>query len=195
LFEAEDFADFAAVWLLLHVTRFGSPGAPVADCTLERWREAGSKEGESARERLRDGVEAALLALGNGFLSHPNNTDLRERIVNNQLPLQDFFGQLLRLVYRMIFLLAAEDRGLLHPPGVAASVRKLYAEGYSLGALRDCAVRRSSWDRFHDRWEGLLITFGALVRGQPQLGLPALGGIFDSGSSPTLRRFISQIVL
>jgi len=143
MFEAEDFADFAAIWLLLHATRFGAAGAPVADCALERWREAGSKEGESARERLRGGVKEALLALGNGFLSHPDNAELRERIAANQFPLQEFFGQLLRLVYRMIFLLAAEDRGLLHPPGVAASVRKLYADGYSLGTLRDVAVRRS----------------------------------------------------
>lgn len=188
LFEAEDFADFAALWLLIHVSRFGAAGAPVADCALERWREAGDKEGESARERLRGGVEAALLALGNGFLAHPDNGDLRERIVNNQLPLQDFFGQLLRLVYRLIFLLAAEDRGLLNPPGVAASVRKLYADGYSLGALRDSAVRRSTWDRHHDRWEGLLITFAALLQGEPQLGLPALGGIFDSGVIPDLEK-------
>ncbi len=188
LFEAEDFADFAAIWLLFHITRFGAAGSPVADCALERWREAGSKEGESARERLRGGVEEALRALGNGFLSHPDNAELRERIVTNQLPLQDFFGQLLRLVYRMIFLLAAEDRGLLHPPGVAASVRKLYADGYSLGALRDAAVRRSAWDRFHDRWEGLLITFAALANGEPRLGLPALGGIFDTGVIPDLEK-------
>ena len=186
LFEGEDFADFAALWLLVHATRFGAAGSPVADCALERWREAGSKQGEAARERLRDGVEAALLALGNGFLAHQDNGALRERVVHGQLPLPDFFGQLLRLVYRLIFLLAAEDRGLLHPPGVSASVRKLYADGYSVGSLRDSAVRRAAWDRYHDRWEGLLITFAALAQGEPQLGLPALGGIFDSGVIPDL---------
>ena len=120
LFEGEDFADFAALWLLIHATRFGTAGSPVADCALERWREAGSKQGEAARDRLRDGVEAALLALGTGFLAHQDNGALRERVINGQLPLPDFFGQLLRLVYRLIFLLAAEDRGLLHPPGASA---------------------------------------------------------------------------
>jgi hypothetical protein len=186
LFEGEDFADFAALWLLVHATRFGAAGSPVADCALERWREAGSKQGEAARDRLRDGVEAALLALGNGFLTHEDNGALRERIVHSHLPLPDFFGQLLRLVYRLIFLLAAEDRGLLHLPGVSPSVRKLYADGYSVGALRDSAVRRAAWDRYHDRWEGLLITFSALAQGETQLGLPALGGIFDSGVMPDL---------
>ncbi|MDP9049697.1 MAG: N-6 DNA methylase [Acidobacteriota bacterium] len=179
LFEGENFADFAALWLLIHSTRFGAQESTISDCTLEHWREAGSKEGLVARDRLRDGVETALLALGNGFLSHPDNGTLRERLAQGELPLQDFFGQLLRLVYRLIFLLAAEDRGLLHPPGVSTAVRKLYADGYSLGSLRDRAVRRTAWDRHHDRWEGLLITFAALAEGEQRLGIPALGGLFS----------------
>ena len=144
LFDGEDFADFAALWLLVHATRFGTADSPVADCALERWREVGSKQGEAARERLRDGVKAALLALGNGFLAHQDNGALRERVIKGQLALLEFFGQLLRLVYRLIFLLAAEDRGLLHPPGTSPSIRKLYADGYSVGSLRDSAVRRAA---------------------------------------------------
>ena len=69
IFEADGFADFAALWLLIHASRFGASGSPAADCALERWREAGAKEGLVVRDRLRDGVEAALLALGSGFLT------------------------------------------------------------------------------------------------------------------------------
>src|SRR5690606_11664089 len=105
--EAEAFADFTALWLLAHASRFGAPGTPPTDCALERWREAGSREGLAARDRLRQGVEAALRALGIGFLSHPSNGELRQRVQRGELPLPDFFGQLLRLVYRLIFLLAA----------------------------------------------------------------------------------------
>jgi hypothetical protein len=115
LFEAEDFAGFSALWLMLHASRFGRPGTPVTDCALERWREAGGKEGLAARARLSVGVKDALQALGNGFLSHPANSILRDRLTQGQLPLPDFFNELLRLVYRLIFLLAAEDRDLLHP--------------------------------------------------------------------------------
>jgi hypothetical protein len=153
---------------------------------LERWREAGQREGLAARDRLRDGVEAALLSFGNGFLSHSENIPLRERLRTGALPLPDFFGQLLRLVYRLIFLLAAEDRNLLHVPEAPAPARKLYADGYSVGALRDRAVRRGAWDRHHDRWEGLLITFAGLARGESRLGLPALDGLFAHGSVPDL---------
>jgi len=186
IFEEENFADFTALWLLVHASRFGRPGTPPTDCTLERWREAGQKEGVAARDRLRDGVEAALLSLGNGFLAHPDNGPLREKLHSGELLLFDYFGQLLRLVYRLIFLLAAEDRDLLHPPGTSAAARKLYAQGYSLASLREAAVRRTAWDRHHDRWEGLKITFAALMRGEKRLGLPALGGLFAPGMLPDL---------
>ena len=180
IFESENFADFAAAWQLFHATRFGAPGTPVTDCTLEHWRDAGASEGLVARDRLRDGVETALLALGNGFLARPENSGLRSRVTSGELPLPEFFGQLLRLVYRLIFLLVAEDRGLLHPPDSSPSVTKLYAEGYSLSTLRDRAIRRTAWDQHFDRWEGLLITFAGLAQGQAKLALPALGGLFDN---------------
>ena len=186
IFEGEAFADFAALWLLIHASRFGAPGAAPTDCALERWREAGDKEGVVARDRLREGVEAALLSLGAGFLRHPDSAELRERLASGALSLPDYFGQLLRLVYRLIFLLAAEDRDLLHPPTARAGARKLYAEGYSVGRLRDQAVRRAAWDRHRDQWEGLLIAFAALGRGELRLGLPALGGLFEPGTIPDL---------
>jgi hypothetical protein len=113
IFGSEDFASFAALWLLLHRSRFGTAG-PAADCPLEHWRERGSREGEAARDRLRDGVEAALKSLGTGFLEA--NPDLRARLAGH-LDLTQWFNQLLRLVYRLIFLMVAEDRDLLHAPG------------------------------------------------------------------------------
>ena len=176
IFEDEAFSDFTALWLLIHSSRFGAPGAAVTDCPLEHWREAGAKEGVAARERLREGFEAALLALGNGFLQ---DASLRARLVSGELQLADYFGQLLHLVYRLIFLFVAEDRGLLHPPSAGTAARRLYADGYSVTNLRQRAVRRANWDGHADRWEGLLVTFQALRRGEPRLGLPALGGLFE----------------
>ena len=49
IFEADGFADFAALWLLVHASRFGAPGAPTTDCALERWREAGEQGRASPR--------------------------------------------------------------------------------------------------------------------------------------------------
>lgn len=186
IFENDNFADFTALWLLINASRFGLKGSPVSDCALERWKESGSKEGVAARDRLRDGVEQALLALGNGFLEHPRNRELREQIEKGELPLQDFFTQLLRLVYRLIFMLAAEDRDLLHAPNATVAARKLYSTGYSLDHLRKQSVRRAAWDRHYDKWEGLLIVFAALAKGEPLLGLPALGGLFGNDATKNL---------
>jgi len=193
IFDNEDFASFTMLWLLLHSTRFGQAETPISDCPLERWREAGAKTGEVALRHLSANVHEALLALGNGFLEHPANTDLRQRLASGALALSSatgeghsFFSQLLRLVYRLIFLLAAEDRDLLHPPETEPQLRELYALGYSAGSLRDRAVRRAAWDNFDDRWQGLRLTFRALVHGESRLGLPALGGLFSPDQTPDL---------
>ena len=184
IFANEDAASFAVLWLLVHRTRFGFRSASVSDCALEKWREAGSREGEAVRERLAAQVEAALGVLGSGFLEA--NPDLAERLKSGEIKLTDWFNELLRLVYRLIFLMVAEDRNLLHPPTAKAEARKLYVEGYSLSALRAQAVRAASWDKHYDRYEGIKIVFRALAHGQAALGLPALGGLFDGDKLPHL---------
>lgn len=175
------FPDFSALWLLIHQSRFGAPEAASADCALERWRDTGRIEGVAARDRLRDGVEAALVELGQGFIEHPANHDLRQALRDGSLTRQGYFEQLLRLIYRLIFLFAAEDRDLLHVPGASRAAKAIYAQGYAIGRLRERCVRRTSWDKNTDVFEGLKATSRALGAGEPALGLPALGGLFAPG--------------
>lgn len=184
IFTTEDAASFAVLWSVIHRTRFGVAGAPVTDCALERWREAGSREGEAARDRLAGQVETALKVLGSGFLEA--NPNLATQLKSGEVELTEWFNELLRLVYRLIFLMVAEDRNLLHSETAKPQVRKLYAEGYSLGALRAQCVRATTWDKHHDRYEGIKIVFRALAHGQQALGLPALGGLFGAGMLPYL---------
>lgn len=184
IFETEDYSSFSALWLLLHRSRFGDKPSPVTDCALERWRDTGSKEGAVARDRLRDGVEDALKVFGSGFLDA--NPELRQRLSDGDLKLTVFFNELLRIIYRLIFLMVAEDRNLLHDPEAKVAVRQLYAEGYSLQRLRERSIRRSNWDKHRDLYEGLKIVFRSLATGENKLGLPALGGLFDQGLIPDL---------
>ncbi|WP_426037005.1 Eco57I restriction-modification methylase domain-containing protein [Cypionkella sp. TWP1-2-1b2] len=184
IFTNEDAASFAVLWLLIHRTRFGVTGAPATDCALERWRDAGSKEGEVARDRLAVQVQLALKVLGSGFLEA--NPDLRDKLKSGEINLTEWFNELLRLVYRLIFLMVAEDRNLLHPDKAKHDARKLYAEGYSLAALRAQCYRAASWDKHHDRYEGIKIVFHALANGQDALALPALGGLFSDDKLPHL---------
>jgi hypothetical protein len=194
------FPDFSALWMLIHQSRFGNNQVAASDCSLERWRDRGRTEGVAAREKLRLGVEAALCELGQGFIENPKNELLRQALRDGSLTRQSFFEELLRLVYRLIFLFAAEDRNLLHDPDATLEARRVYAEGYSLGRLRERSIRRVAWDRHGDAWEGLKVTSVALSRGEVQLGLPALGGLFARGILANLdgaqienRRFLAAI--
>ena len=184
IFRDEMFAEFTALWLLIHASRFGAEDAPPSDCALERWREAGQRAGTAARDRLRGNVEDALIALGQGFLD--GNPALRGRLDDGSLSMRAWFEQLLRLVYRMIFLAVAEDRDLLHSPSATKAATELYAGGYGFAYLRDRAAKRSSHDHHHDAWEGAKIVLRALEQGERQLGLPALGGLFARGLTPDL---------
>ena len=85
--------------------------------------------GTRALDRLRDGVEEAIAALGSGFLAHPANARAaRPRSQAGELDTQDYYRQLLRLVYRLLFLFVAEDRDLLlDPKADAPSARALHA--------------------------------------------------------------------
>ena len=184
IFDTEDIASFAIVWLLLHRSRFGKADTAPTDCPLERWRDTGAKAGEVARDRLAAQVEQALKDLGSGFLQA--NPTLRQQLLAHDIPLTGWFNELLRLVYRLIFLMVAEDRALLHSPDADPETRRLYEDGYSLTMLRAQSARRAAWDRHHDRYEGLKIVFAALTHGEPRLGLPALGGLFTPGQMATL---------
>ncbi|MDD5366123.1 MAG: N-6 DNA methylase [Gallionellaceae bacterium] len=191
------YSDFVAFWLLTHASRFSPtpqhaegvalPTPDPADCPWERWRNAGQQAGVRARDRLRDGVAKALKALGTGFLRHRDNHALRQALQQEGgLSKQDFFEELLRMVYRLIFLATVEDRvdattgqPLVFTPDSDKDARSRYLAGYSLTWLRERAARRSAFDTHSDLWQALSITFDGLAHGQPALALPALGGLFD----------------
>jgi hypothetical protein len=186
IFTESLYPDFAAAWLVLHRSRFGRANQEPASCALETWRASACEEGTRARDRLRGGFEEAILALGQGFLAHPSNQALRKALHDGMLTKKAYFGELLRLAYRLIFLLVIEERELLHPKGTAKDAAERYALGYSVKRLRDRSSRRAGHDRHGDFWEALKIVFRGLSAGEPALGLPALGGLFAPTQCPHL---------
>lgn len=125
-------------------------------------------------------ARAALVALGQGFLAHPENHALRAALDNDELSTRDYFNQLLLLAYRMIFLLIVEERALLHPVGTDETASALYRSDYSLGRLRDLSVMNSPDDGLSDLWDRAKTVFRGLEHGDAHLGLPALAGVFTS---------------
>ena len=170
IFDGQAYSDFVLLWLLCHRTRF--EGDPPEKCILEQWSTEAAAAGTRALDRLREGVEKAIISLGDGFLTHRGNSTLRARLDNGDLADVDYLRQLLRLVYRLIFLLVAESRDLLLAPGTDGTARRRYQDFYSVGRLRKLAgVRRGT--SHDDLWRSLQITMSALDADHP--GIPALG--------------------
>lgn len=183
LFEEDNYADFATVWLLLQATRLGPRNHQIEQCWLEQWREKGQDEGERALDKLRYGVADALRELGTGFVAHKKNQALRDKLSNGELSVDNYFQQVLRLVYRFLFLLTAEDRDVAllpkdHNGDDYTAARHLYEQGYAITLLRERARLNRHYDHHGDAWQQLLITFAGFARGQPLLAQPALGGLF-----------------
>jgi N-6 DNA Methylase len=186
MFEEQLFSDFAAFWLIFHVSRLVPHDGNPAACVLEGWRTESIETGERAREKLREGVTDALRQFGNGFLEHSANEALRKTLSEGHLTEIAYFQQLLRLVYRLLFLFTVEDRSLLFHPTASDFGRSLYIEGYSISRLRDRALKRRHYDQHADLWGGLRVTVAGLAQGATPLGLPALGGLFAGDQCPDL---------
>ena len=179
LVEGELFDEFAVLWLLLHSSRFRHP--QTGSCVLDAWKEQAQEAGERVLGQLRNGVQQALEALGNGLLQHPENEALRNQLASGALSGQELHRQLLRLVYRFLFLFTAEDRDLLFPRtlGQEDPRRRIYREGYSIGRLRELAIRRSASEGpYGDLWQTQKLVFLQLRQSSSPLGLPGLGGLF-----------------
>jgi len=193
IFENESISDFKLLFNLLHQSRFEiAPDGRPEDCWLEKWSKLAGERGTRAREKLRNGVEQAINALGSGFLDTRGNATLKTALRSGQLDKQDFYRQLLRMVYRLLLLLVAENRksesgqNLLHPIDTPDSIRNRYARFYSVDRLRTLAQIRKGTTHT-DLYESLKLLFEKLRSGHPSLGIPGLGSfLFSDHSTPDL---------
>jgi N-6 DNA Methylase len=190
ILEGENFAEFGLFYRLFHRSRLPEGMEDVDECLLEFYHQESLQQGGRVRDRLRDGVEEALKILGTGFLQHPDNEVLRQKLRlsagdSEGLTDTDYYRQLLRLIYRLLFLMVAESRNLLQQTDDPDKVR-IYREYYSIERLRALA-ERLSWRRegFQDLWQGLRVTFRLFDenwRGE-LLGLSPLNGVLFGSHS------------
>lgn len=191
IFDGDLFSDFVLLYTLCHQSRveIRDPGeeATPHGCWLEQWRQTAVDSGSRALEQLRGGVVAALNELGTGFLAHPANSGLRERVADRTLSLEDLNHALLRLVYRLLFTFVAEDRGVLLSPNAPAEARERYLKYFSTERLRRVARRRRG-GRHADLWRSLTLVWHGLGTpdGRPELGITPIGGLFEPGELDVL---------
>ena len=187
MMEGGVYADFVLLYLVLHRSRLPQKTEEAGQSWLELWRARAESQGARALGELRHGVEEAIKALGNGFLAHPANDALRQRLKSGEMSVPDYYQELLRLIYRLIFLFVAEERGLLFPTEADPADRRRFMENYSASRLRDTVRKYLTDDRHDDLWRTLRITFGLLSGEKEGMSVPALGGgLFDEESCPNL---------
>lgn len=179
IFEGESFSEFALLWLCAHHSRVHTDNQPPESCWLEVWSKEAHNASVAALETLRDNVTGAIQILGQGFIAA--NPELRQKLANGSLDRQEYFRQLLRLAYRLIFLFVVEERNLLHGPGISTQTREAYYRFWSLSRVRDLAAQMRG-TKHHDLWEGIKVVMQALggPEGCPPLGLAPMGGFLWS---------------
>ncbi|EEF63337.1 Eco57I restriction-modification methylase domain-containing protein [Pedosphaera parvula] len=184
MFSEELFADFAVLYRLLHVTRLPRSPEKSVESLLERYHQDALESGARIRDGLSIAVEQVIQELGSGFLAR--NESLQAAIANNSVTARDLYYALLRLIYRLLFLMVAEERGLLFSEAATQRQRRLYTDHYSIGRLRRIAERRSLADSTkHDLWRGLRSSFRLFETDGPgaPLGLTGLGGQLFSAAA------------
>jgi type I restriction-modification system DNA methylase subunit len=171
----ELFADFALLFRLIHASRLPKGIDDAGSCALEQLHKQTMEQGDRVRDHLRDRVKEALEQFANGFLNHKNNTKLRGRVQDKSLEASEFYKQLLRLIYRLIFLMVSEERNLI-------SDNKQYREHYSISRIRRLVEVRAAYTKQEDLWLSLALTFKLFQDESlgPLLSVPTLNGdLFD----------------
>jgi hypothetical protein len=177
IMEGELYSEFMLLWLVCHESRVYAKKPE--DCWLEKWFQQAREEGVRALDHLRQGVEAAIKTFGVGFLKHKSNKALREALQSGELDKQDYYRQLLRLVYRLIFIFVAEDRDALLDREGDEKAKQRYEGYYTTKRLRRLAGKRRG-SPHRDLWENLRLVMRKLGRGCPELAIPALGSFLWS---------------
>jgi len=160
IFESANTEQFRILYRMLHNSRFIGQYDKKQEneiqqvCLLEKFhtlsRETGVKVGDNLRKQVRTSIET----LGNGFAENLNPDDFDEAKVKK------FYSEILNIIYRLLFLLFAEQKGWLPVKN------DVYARTYSINSLRERAEKADhSHDNNEDLWEGLKVTFQLVTNG------------------------------
>ena len=185
MFDGKVYADFALLWRLCHQSRVEAEKPD--DCWLEQWSSgpAAGACGPSTSSATASSRRSRPWAAGS-CRTRPTMRSAKSSAPASSTA-QDYYRQLLRLVYRLLFLFVAEDRELLFDPQADAAEPGALRRFYSTARLRRLAERLRGTqhaDLFrHSTWSWKNSESDA---GCPELGLPVLGSfLFSPQRSPT----------
>jgi hypothetical protein len=164
------------------------------ESVIEGYHQHALEQGARIRDELSGAVKAGIREMATALLQTRANADLRKRVAEGDLSALDLYNQLLRFVYRLLFLFVIEERGLVFPDdaenengeGAAStgengemSAAEIYAQFYAVSRLRPLAEQARLADgQKHDLWLRVLNTFRLFERADvgDDLGIEPLAG-------------------
>jgi len=159
---------------LAHASRFRKQNGSFP---IEQFYEESVAAGVRIGEDLRGNVKKAIELLGNGLLDQKT----REELSQDEDQTRIYYQELLRIIYRILFIMFAEQRGML------PMHNSLYAEEYSIARLREKSESRILMDSHFDLWYGLKATFTLISEGSEELGVFGYNGeLFDDSLLPLI---------
>ncbi|MBK9404438.1 MAG: hypothetical protein IPN57_07890 [Ignavibacteria bacterium] len=135
MFEEDQFTDFAVLFRLLHSSRMPSNKDTASESLIERYHLDALESGERIRSGLSLAVENSIKQFGIGFLNNPSNAELIKAIESTDANKELLHINLLRLIYRILFLMVIEERGLVYPEKSDKSLKEIYYNYYSVSSI------------------------------------------------------------
>ena len=119
----DQFSDFVLLWKLLHVTRMPEQSEKGPESIIEQYHLNSLEAGSRIREKLSLAVKEGILKLANGLIQEPQNEALRDWLSENGRQ-DEYYGELLRLIYRLLFIMVIEERDLIYPEELDEKTRQ-----------------------------------------------------------------------
>lgn len=183
MMEEDLYSDFVLFYRLLHSSRMPQKMDGGSESIIEKYHQEGLQSGSTIRDKLGNAVKDAIKSLANGFINHPDNVALHEALQQGELNVEEYYRQLLRIIYRLLFVFVIEERNLVYAESKAPDTRRfsqIYFNYYSLMRLRKLAKKLPPPDasRHYDLWQGLLNTFVLFEKKEmgAKLGIMCLQG-------------------
>jgi type I restriction-modification system DNA methylase subunit len=194
MLDEDKYSEFTVLYRLLHATRFPRRKQEAADSFIDKYYQDSIETGNRIRNGLSQAVKESLVALGNGFLQNENNSLLRDKVLYGKLTPKDYYRQLMRIIYRLLFLMVTEERDLIYDPEdkteVTQRFKNYYLQFYSISRLRKLSMNKYVFEeQFCDLWQGLANTFLLFEGGvnSEKMGIkPLAGDLFSYNATADL---------
>ena len=167
IFANRDEREFDTLYSIIHRSRF-IPDYEDHKFLIDVFQKESVSEGVKIGDALRDNIHDAIELLGDELIQQ--NPQFQDKILANEIEIQEYYAELLRIIYRIIFILYAEQREML--PGVGT----LYFEQFSLSSFRFLAEKPIKAEKNYDLWKKLFITFQMVNEGNEFLEVNSYNG-------------------